>query len=151
MFVGAGFFGWEGPAVALASGIERALRMSAAEAAMMDRRKKSRSRVYQIPPEKLRKGDLVTLTQSLSMAPSKVIEGDEFVNIWMDTGVGTPSEDKENLEKPTEDFYGQWVVQSTSCSIQCRSSPFNLYYSICKALSAPDNWVRVTSSRPSCN
>jgi hypothetical protein len=40
VFVGAGFFGWEGPAVALASGMERALRMSAAEAAMMDRRKK---------------------------------------------------------------------------------------------------------------
>lgn len=35
-FGAAGFLGCEGPAVALGSGIERALRMSAAEAAMED-------------------------------------------------------------------------------------------------------------------
>jgi hypothetical protein len=54
------------------------------------------------------------------MAPSKVTEADEFVNIWMDTGAETPATDKE---KPTKDFYGQWVDQSTSCFISLSIFP----------------------------
>jgi hypothetical protein len=119
--------------MALASGMERALRMSAAEAAMMDRRKKSRSRAsfnfrkwnhfhFQVagilrPLLDFRVQSTIPLS---NMAPSKVAEADEFVNIWMDTGAEIPATDRKT---PTKDFYSQWVDQSTSRSSQLSIFP----------------------------